>query len=85
MLALDSVETLQDHLKRIVADIALQPEYRWREAGGGTLVRLDADGTPAVRVAVANAKPAVRTAAGRVVAGNDQGGVADLIEELLQK
>jgi Cof subfamily protein (haloacid dehalogenase superfamily) len=36
-------------------------------------------------VAVANANPAVRTAAGRVVAGNDHGGVADLIEELLQE
>lgn len=49
----------------------------------------DVNDLPMVRnaglgVAVANAKPAVKTAAGRIVAGNDECGVADLIEQLLQ-
>jgi HAD superfamily hydrolase (TIGR01484 family) len=35
-------------------------------------------------VAVANAKPAVARAAGRIVAANDECGVAELIEELLR-
>jgi Cof subfamily protein (haloacid dehalogenase superfamily) len=36
-------------------------------------------------VAVANAKPAVKQVAGRVVAANDECGVADFIQELLRK
>jgi Cof subfamily protein (haloacid dehalogenase superfamily) len=35
-------------------------------------------------VAVANAKPAVKAAAGRIIASNDECGVADLVEQLLQ-
>lgn len=49
----------------------------------------DVNDLPMVRqaglgVAVANAKPLVRTAAQRVVPSNDECGVADLIEELLR-
>ena len=55
MLPVDDVAAIQGFVKERVAHLALEPEFRRRDADGALPYHVDSDGSPAVRVAVANA------------------------------
>lgn len=55
MISLDDSGALQESLKEKVASLGLQPEFHWHDDEKGPPYHVDKDGSPAVRVGVANA------------------------------